>query len=122
MRRRLPPFECDITELGPRGVGIGTSPEGHRVEVRGAPPGARVAVTVTGRGKGVVQARRTALVRPPPDAAVPRCAIFGTCGGCALQELELHAQRAAKHLLGVRQVAPGPDVVIHPPRGADAAY
>jgi 23S rRNA (uracil1939-C5)-methyltransferase len=112
----------DVTALGPRGVGLGTSPEGHPVEVRGAPPGARVAVAVVGRSKGVVQARRTAVVRPPPDAAVPRCAIFGTCGGCALQELGLDAQRAAKHALALAQVAPPADVVVHAPRGTADAY
>lgn len=122
MARRIPPFETDIDHLAARGVGVGTAPDGRPVHVRGAPPGARVAVEVTGRGKGVLQARRTALVRPPPDAAVPRCRVFGTCGGCSLQELGLEAQRAAKHALALAEARPPAGTRIHPPRGDAAAY
>lgn len=126
MSRRLEPFECEITALGPRGIGLGEAPDGRRVEVRGAPPGSRVAVIPNGRKKGAILARRAALVRPPPDGATPRCAQFGLCGGCVLQELSLAGQREAKRALGVREVEAAygslGDAIVHPVRGTDAAY
>jgi 23S rRNA (uracil1939-C5)-methyltransferase len=126
MRRRTEPFDCDIHALGPRGVGIGTAPDGRRVEVRGAPPGSRVAVIPTGRKNGALLARRSALVTPPAASAEPRCAQFGLCGGCVLQELALPAQRAAKEALGRTEVeahyGPLDGVVVHEVRGSDAAY
>ncbi|MEQ1503202.1 MAG: hypothetical protein ABMB14_13275, partial [Myxococcota bacterium] len=122
MGHRLPPFECEITGLGPRGVGLGTAPDGRPIEVRGAPPGSRIAVAPTGRSKGTWTGRRLATIRPPAAHAAPRCAQFGLCGGCTLQELTLDAQRALKHQLAVSQVGPVDGVTIHPPRGAPDAY
>lgn len=106
MARRLPPFECEITELGARGVGVGTAPDGHRVEIRGVPPGARVGAVATHRSRSAWTARRTALIRPPSAYEAPRCAQFGLCGGCTLQEMPLDAQRAAKLDLALREVGP----------------
>lgn len=122
-RRHIPPFETEITHLAPRGIGVGTSEDGQPVHVRGAPPGSRVAVTFFKRSKGVMHARRTAMVRPPTPGATPRCSIFGLCGGCVLQELDLDGQRRAKHDLVLRDVGPLDDtVVVHDPRGAPEPY
>ena len=93
MRRRLPPYETEIDALGPKGVGVGRGPGGRPVHVPGVPPGGRVLVRPAGRKKGILKGRRMALVRPPPTAVTPRCALFGLCGGCALQELPLADQR-----------------------------
>lgn len=123
-RRPIPPFETEITHLGPKGIGVGTAPDGREVFVRGAPVGARVAVQVFKRKKGALHARRTAMIRPPASYTTPPCPIFGLCGGCVLQEMSLEAQRAAKHARVVHDVlgdAVG-DVQVHAPRGADAAY
>jgi len=85
----------------------------------------------TGRKRGVWSARRTALVRPPAAHAEPRCPLFALCGGCALQELRLDAQRAAKDRYGRAQVEDQlrrggrelPDSVrLHAPRGVASAY
>lgn len=121
-RRRIPPFETEITGLGDRGVGIGTAPDGRVVRVRGVPPGARVACQVFKRKKGELHARRTAMVRPPHPAAEPKCAVFGLCGGCILQEIPLASQRDAKHTLSLNGVGAAPDATIHPPRGTDDAF
>lgn len=122
MRRRLEPFDCDFTQLGPRGIGVGHHEDGRRVEVRGVPPGARVQVIPQGRKDGVILGRRGALVRPPADGVDPRCAQFGLCGGCVLQELPLESQRAHKHRFGLGEVGPLDGVRVHPIRGTDAAY
>jgi 23S rRNA (uracil1939-C5)-methyltransferase len=125
-RRQLPPFECEITSLGPRGVGVGTAPDGRRVSVRFAPPGARLAVVATGRDKGGWTARRTAMIRPPPAWVIPKCAQFALCGGCALQDLALDAQREAKLALALAEVEQGygplDAVRVHGVRGAPEAY
>jgi 23S rRNA (uracil1939-C5)-methyltransferase len=124
MRRPIPPFETLLTGLGPRGVGIGVGPRGEEVHVRGAPPGARVLVAVTDRKRGVLHGRRVATLAPPPDGVAPRCAVFGTCGGCSLQELPLAAQREHKLAAALRAIGDGigEGVVAHPIRGTDEPY
>ncbi|MEQ1567618.1 MAG: 23S rRNA (uracil(1939)-C(5))-methyltransferase RlmD [Myxococcota bacterium] len=126
MRNRLPPFECEIEALGPRGVGRATAPDGRPVDVRFAPPGGRLAVVPTGRAKGGWTARRVALIRPPAEWAEPRCAQFALCGGCALQELGLAAQRRHKLALGLAEVEAGygplAGVTVHGIDGAPDAY
>ncbi|MEM6929837.1 MAG: hypothetical protein AAF602_23055, partial [Myxococcota bacterium] len=122
-RKRLPPFECEIEGLTGKGHGLASSPYGP-VVVRYGPVGGRVAVVPQGRRKGVVHGRRTALVRPPPDAQTPACPQFLRCGGCVLQEMPLPAQRAAKVRWGLEQIGTvlADDPVVHPVRGTDAAY
>ncbi len=124
-RKRIPPFETEITHLGPKGLGVGRAPDGAEVRVRAAVPGARVHLVPAGKRKGVWTGRKVATVRPPPDGEAPRCAVFGLCGGCLLQEASLRAQRRAKHAMAVADVAEHlslDGVEIHPIRGADAAY
>lgn len=103
-------------------MGAGTGPDGQPVLVRGAPPGAIVDVQPFARRHGVVHARRVGCVEAPPGAVVPRCAVFGSCGGCVLQELDLPAQRAARHDLVLRTIGDLDGVRVHPPVGADLAY
>jgi 23S rRNA (uracil1939-C5)-methyltransferase len=128
-RRRDPqvPFETEIERLDARGRGLGQTPNGRAVAIRGAPPGARVLARITGRQSGVLLGRRDALIRPAPDAAEPRCAKFGLCGGCTLQDLAPAAQRAARHEAALRAVigeAPaghgGP--AVHPPVHTDDVW
>lgn len=125
MSRRLGPFECEIDELGPRGVGLGTAPDGRRVAIRTAAPGSLLSVVPTARSKGGWTARRLATLRPPPDASTPRCAQFGLCGGCVLQEIGLDAQRHHKTALMTREIAAYialEGVTISEVRGDSAAY
>ncbi len=119
-RRRIPEFETEITHLGPRGVGVGVAPDGRPVYVRGAPMGSRVKVRVFARKKGLLHARRLVMVRPPAGFAEPRCAVFGLCGGCTLQELSLEAQRDAKQALVLQAAGTAP--AVHPLRGPAAGY
>jgi len=119
-KRRIPPFETEIIGLGPKGVGVGTAPDGRPVHIRRAPPGGRVRVRPAGRKKGVWKGVRTELIRPPSDAVQPGCPLFGLCGGCVLQELPLSRQRALKLERAREEVGPAswdPEV-----RGSDSAY
>lgn len=116
---RQGPFEVEIDALGPKGVGVGVAPDGREVRVPRAPPGSRVLVRPQGRKAGVWKAERTARIRPAADAVEPPCPQFGLCGGCALQEMPLDAQRAHKQALAAREVGPAP---WEPMRGAPDAY
>ncbi len=118
----LPPFEVEITHLGPKGIGVGTAPDGRPVHIGQCAPGSRVLAQPLGRRKGLWQARKIQTIRPAPGFAVPACPQFGTCGGCSLQELGLPAQRAAKAAWAAEVVGPLDGVVVSPPRGTDAAY
>lgn len=124
-RRRIPPQEVEITHLGKGGTGIGMASDGRPIQVRKAPPGARVLVRPTGRSKAGWTGARTALVRPPPASNPPPCPVFDLCGGCALQDLTFEAQLQAKHELALRQIqqawaehtdASLPTVPVHAPR------
>jgi 23S rRNA (uracil1939-C5)-methyltransferase len=125
-RKRLDPFETEITHLGAKGLGMGLAPDGAAVKVRGAVPGTRVAVTPAGKRKGEWTGRKTATIRPAPDGVEPRCAVFGMCGGCMLQEGSLASQRYHKGQQALREVEEGlgslEGVVVHEVRGAPAAY
>jgi 23S rRNA (uracil1939-C5)-methyltransferase len=112
-RRPATPFEVLITHLDSGNLGIGHV-DGRRVAVRCAPPGARLRVWPIKKRRGVLLARRDAMVEPPPDAATPRCGVFGVCGGCSLQELGMEAQRIARLDLVVRGVGSLEGVTLHP--------
>jgi 23S rRNA (uracil1939-C5)-methyltransferase len=116
----IPPFELEVEHLDDRGHGLGVGPRGRTVRVRGAPPGARLLVGILGRTKKGFDARRIATIRPPPDAVAPRCAVFGLCGGCTLQELPLARQRALKVEAALRSLGGAP--VVHPLRGVPEGF
>lgn len=120
-RRYVPPFDLRVLRLEPKGMGAGEH-EGRTVLVRGAVPGSLVHVRPFQRKKGVIHARRLALIEPAPDAVEPLCAAFGVCGGCVLQEAPLGAQRAAKEALVHRSVGSLEGVTVHPVCGREAAY
>ncbi len=119
-RRRLAPFEAEITALGPKGQGRTVAPDGRPAVVRFGVPGGRVLVRPTGRKRGVWRGVRTALIRPPPNYVEPPCPLFGRCGGCALQELPLARQRELKMARAKEDVGDAPwDPTV---RGTASAY
>ncbi len=121
-RRRIPPFETEISSLGPKGVGVGTAPDGKPVHVRRAPPGGRVRVRPAGKRKGKWKGVRQALIRPPADGIEPPCPVFGLCGGCVLQELPLDRQRALKLERAKAAIGPVETGVWRGIDGSAAAY
>jgi 23S rRNA (uracil1939-C5)-methyltransferase len=125
-RPRIPPFETEITSLAAKGLGQGLAPDGSPAHVRGAVPGARVAVMPAGKRKGVWTGRKVATIRPAPDGQTPRCAVFDLCGGCMLQEASLASQREHKQARALADVALElgslEGVVVHPVVGAPDAY
>lgn len=128
-KRHIPPFETEITHLGPKGQGVGRTPNGQTVLVRGAVPGSRIRVRPSGKRKGVWHGRIEARIRPSADSVQPRCPVFGLCGGCTLQTISVEAQRRHKATWVVAEMAHGwerpalpENIQIHPLRAAPASY
>ncbi len=88
-------YELDISDLSHDGRGVARH-EGKAVFVHGALPGERVRAQRTARHRQYDEAKVEEVLVASPDRVEPRCAHFGTCGGCALQHLAPAAQVAAK--------------------------
>jgi 23S rRNA (uracil1939-C5)-methyltransferase len=86
---------CD--DLDDEGAGLAAH-AGARVHVAAALPGERVAATVThvSSHRPEAWARLDAIEETSPDRRAPACAAYGSCGGCALQHLDVTAQLAWK--------------------------
>ncbi|MFT5539532.1 MAG: 23S rRNA (uracil1939-C5)-methyltransferase [Alphaproteobacteria bacterium] len=81
-------IDLEIRDLGAHGDGIGRDSSGEAVFVSGALPGEKVRVGAL-QAAGVAGRRATldAVLTPAPGRAIPACAHFGTCGGCAAQHM-----------------------------------
>jgi 23S rRNA (uracil1939-C5)-methyltransferase len=82
------------------------------VLARGALPGERVTLRVTGKQRGTLRGELIEVLEPSPERVVAPCALADRCGGCPLMALSLPAQRAWKqaHLAKLLERA-GSDVV-----------
>ena len=95
------PFPADILDLSHDGRGVARREAGHpnagkTVFVAGALPGERVLAKQTARSRHFDEAEAVEVLQPSQARVAPRCAHFGTCGGCALQHLEASKQILAK--------------------------
>ena len=88
-------LELDIVDLSHDGRGVARN-DGKAVFVVGALAGERVRARLTARKKSFDEAVVIDVLQASPDRVDPRCAHFGTCGGCVLQHLAPEAQVAAK--------------------------
>ncbi|NLF55113.1 MAG: 23S rRNA (uracil(1939)-C(5))-methyltransferase RlmD [Thauera phenolivorans] len=84
-----------IESLDHEGRGI-SHVDGKAVFVEGALPGERVEYAVLRERPRYVQAETVRVLKPSAQRVVPRCAHFGSCGGCSMQHLDPVAQAAAK--------------------------
>lgn len=127
----MPQNIIDITSLDmeARGVGHLTNEDGTAgkvVFVEGALPGERVGFASYRKKAKWEAATMLAIYRESAQRVRPRCAYFGTCGGCAMQHLEPAAQVAMKqrvlednlkHIGRVR-----PESVLQPVHGPTWGY
>ena len=95
------PFEAEILDLTHDGRGVARraaapGESGKAVFVAGALPGERVMAEQTARNRHFDEARAVEVLHASPDRVAPRCAHFGTCGGCVLQHLDEDKQIHAK--------------------------
>lgn len=79
--------DVTITYLGAQGDGAAVLADGQTLHIPYTLPGEQVRVERTASGKWAV----TDILTPSPDRTDPPCALFGTCGGCTLQQMDLGA-------------------------------
>lgn len=84
-----------VTALSHDGRGIAKL-SGKTLFIEDALPGEDVTFRVYKRHRDYDEARVAEVLKASPDRRTPRCAHFGTCGGCSLQHLDPVAQLAAK--------------------------
>lgn len=93
-RRRGPETAC-IEAVSHDGRGIAAI-EGKKVFVAGALQGEEVRFQRRKRRRNYDEAELLEVLRASASRIEPRCAVFGTCGGCALQHVSEGDQRAIK--------------------------
>ena len=87
--------ELAIDSLANSGDGVGRL-DGRVTFVPGTAPGDVARVRLVESGKRLARGRLVELVEASPVRAAPRCAVFGTCGGCDWQHVDYAAQLEAK--------------------------
>jgi len=111
MRRRREPETARIESVTHDGRGIAAL-EGKKVFVSGALPGETVEFVRRKRRRNFDEAELLAVLEPSPARIEPRCAVYGTCGGCSLQhstvaqQLEIKQQALVDNLQRIGQVEP----------------
>jgi 23S rRNA (uracil1939-C5)-methyltransferase len=84
-----------IHGLTSSGDGVGRLADGRVAFVRGGLPGDQVEARITEEQERLVKAETMRLVVPSPRRVASTCLREG-CGGCALRDYDVEAQRAAK--------------------------
>jgi 23S rRNA (uracil1939-C5)-methyltransferase len=86
---------ADIADLDHEGRGVARV-DGKVTFIRGALPGERVRYRLYRHGKQADEGLAGAIEQASAERVAPRCAHFGTCGGCSLQHLSPAGQAAFK--------------------------
>ena len=81
-----------IIKMVQGGDGMARLPDGRVCFVQGALPGELCEVELTFQKKDFTRGRVVRVVEPSPDRAVPKCPLYGKCGGCSLQHLDSRTQ------------------------------
>lgn len=85
-----------VESLDLEAQGVAHNAEGKVVFIEGALPGEQVQVRTTRRKNNWEQAEVTAIRKESSQRVKPRCAFFGTCGGCKMQHFHVQGQVAVK--------------------------
>ena len=94
-RKKREPETARIDALTHDGRGI-VADTGKKIFVPGALPGEFVRILRRKRRKNYDEAELLEVLESAPTRIEPRCAVFGTCGGCSLQHLSAEDQRSIK--------------------------
>jgi 23S rRNA (uracil1939-C5)-methyltransferase len=89
----------EIENINSEGEGVarvGTGGRNFVVFVAGALPGERVKCRVERMSKNYAAACVTEILEPSSERVPPKCADYGSCGGCQLQHLSYEAQLRVK--------------------------
>ncbi len=124
-RKRRGPEEGVIGAATHDGRGI-VDGEGKKVFVAGALSGERVRFQRRKQRRNFDEAELLEVLEPSDERVEPRCAVFGRCGGCALQHITPESQRNIKfqalkdNLSRIGQVEP--DEWLEPMTGPEWHY
>lgn len=94
-RRKREPETASIESVTHDGRGIAAL-EGKKVFVAGALPGETVRFQRRKRRRNFDEAELLEVLEASSARIEPRCAVYGTCGGCSLQHTSDEEQRAIK--------------------------
>ena len=94
-RNRREPEVATIESVTHDGRGI-AAVSGKKVFVAGALEGEEVRFLRRKRRRNFDEAELLEVLRPSRARIEPRCAVFGTCGGCSMQHMSDEDQRAIK--------------------------
>jgi 23S rRNA (uracil1939-C5)-methyltransferase len=93
----------EIENINSEGEGVArveTNGRNFVVFVAGGLPGERLKCRVERMSKNYAAASISDIVEPSPDRVSPKCALYGTCGGCQMQHASYEAQlRMKKNIL-----------------------
>ncbi len=95
-------LELEIVDLARGGAGVARHAEGSVIFVPHTAPGDRVRVEIVDLEKRFAHAKLLEIVKPSSHRIVPKCAVFGRCGGCQWQHIDYSLQWSTK-VSGVRQ-------------------
>jgi len=89
-------LDLAIDSLATGGEGVARDASGRVVFLPRTAPGDRVRAKVTASRKRWARAEVVELLEAGPARRTPPCPVYDLCGGCALQHLEIQAQRNGK--------------------------
>ncbi|MGH8496012.1 MAG: 23S rRNA (uracil(1939)-C(5))-methyltransferase RlmD [Gammaproteobacteria bacterium] len=89
------PEQADIVSMTHDGRGVARV-EGKTIFIDGALEGESIAFVRTRRRRSFDEARLERVLVDSPERVTPRCAYFGTCGGCSLQHVTAERQLELK--------------------------
>jgi 23S rRNA (uracil1939-C5)-methyltransferase len=95
------PVQLRIIKMVQGGDGMARLPDGRVCFVQGALPGELCEVVLTFQKKDFTRGRVVRVVEPSPDRVVPKCPLYGKCGGCSLQHLD--SQKQAEYMAQVER-------------------
>ena len=124
-RRKPSVGVATIESLDQEGIGV-AHVDGKATFIEGGITGERVAFAIR-RSRGHFDlAVATEILSPSALRVTPRCAYFGTCGGCAMQHVEASAQVAVKQRVLEEALARigkvSPESILPPIHGATWRY
>jgi len=85
-----------IARLAPNEEEVAQGQSGKVIFIKGALPTEFVTYTITSDKARFSKAKVRDILKPAVFRAEPKCAVFGVCGGCTMQHLDIRAQVAMK--------------------------
>ena len=85
-------YNLRIEKMVQGGEGMSHLPDGRICFVQGGLPGELCSVELLQNKKDFTRGRVVKVIEQSPDRVLPKCPLFGKCGGCSLQHLNSEKQ------------------------------